>query len=410
VKDNFRHGFVWDNDQIATNLFGHPYQGSLYYTSARSGGYGYLASSLFAVAGSATWELFMENENPSINDAIATPIGGVILGEIFYRASDRFLDDRTTGGERFARELAAFLIAPARTLSRIINGDAWKTRRTSGRQFGVPRIDFEISLGVRLLELKDEILDEGFGAASKISVEYGERFETNGRKPYDYCTLDGSFNIQQGQPFLGQINALGRIWATDWIDSQKDYLSFGIYQHFNYYDSDTISDLSNRIPYKFGAPASFGAGLMHKSKRDGKWSFNSHFHLNAIILGASINDYSREERDYHLSTGFSVFSGISATYRNKVRLSLGYKGFSFFPWGYPEEYDFEKAGKSDYDFRLDKATTLVNTSTFRYDIKLTDKLYLTGLHSIYNRLSRYDYFEDVQSQSSENLLMLTCKF
>jgi hypothetical protein len=28
------------------------------------------------------------------------------------------------------------MIAPARTLSRIISGDAWKTRRTSGRQFG----------------------------------------------------------------------------------------------------------------------------------------------------------------------------------------------------------------------------------------------------------------------------------
>jgi hypothetical protein len=410
VKDNFSHGFVWDNDQLSTNLFWHPYQGSLYYISARSNGYGYLASSLFSVAGSFSWEMFLENEYPSTNDILATPIGGTILGEVFYRTSDRILNDKTTGGERFARELAVFFIAPTRSLSRIISGDAWRVRQTSGRQFGVPNINSEFSIGVRALELRDKILDKSSGLASKVSVEYGERFETDGMKPYDYSTFSGSFYIQKGQPLLGRINVLGRIVATDLMDTKKDYLNIGLYQHFNYYDSDTISKISGHVPYKLGTPASFGVGLMHKSKRYDNWHFNSYFHLNAILLGASLNDYSTEERNYHLSAGFSIFSGLFIAYKDRIGLSWGYKSFFLFPWGYPEDYDLGKIGKEESDFQADKATTIVNTSTIKLDVRLRNQLYLTSEHSFYRRFSHYDYFEDVNSWSLESQLMLSYKF
>lgn len=67
------------------------------------------------------------------NEIIATPIGGAALGEVFYRSSDLILDDRATGGERFGRELAAFILNPMRGISRVITGEAWKKRVTSGR-------------------------------------------------------------------------------------------------------------------------------------------------------------------------------------------------------------------------------------------------------------------------------------
>lgn len=68
------------------------------------------------------WELFMECEYPSANDIIATPIGGAALGEAFFRTSDMILDERASGGERFGRELAAFIISPMRGINRIITG------------------------------------------------------------------------------------------------------------------------------------------------------------------------------------------------------------------------------------------------------------------------------------------------
>ncbi|MFV0470066.1 MAG: DUF3943 domain-containing protein [Dysgonomonas sp.] len=412
IKANFSHGFVWDNDQIGTNLFLHPYHGSLYYNAARSNGYGYLASSMFAFGGSLMWEMFCENEYPSINDIIATPIGGTAFGEISYRASDMILDDRKTGAERLGREAAALLIAPTRGLTRILNGDAWKKRRTSGRQFGIPPISVEISTGVRGLELKDEILDEGVGLATGLSVEYGERYESHGLSPYDYFVVRGNLNIQKGQPMLGSVSVLGRLWSSDLIDSKKDYFNIGIYQHFDYYDSDTISDVSNKIPYKFGTPASFGVGLIHKSKRFANWDFNSFIHFNGVLIGGSLSDhYLVDKRDYNLGSGFSWHSGVSIAYKDIAALAWKHVGFRLFSWkGYPQDFNLESAMESEINYQGDKSNTTLNTSNVRFDLKLRRQLYLTSEYSIYRRSTHYAYFDDVYSWSSEGKLQLTYKF
>lgn len=55
IKENFRHGFDWDNDHLNTNMFAHPYNGSLFYNAARSNGYNFWQSELFAIGGSAMW-------------------------------------------------------------------------------------------------------------------------------------------------------------------------------------------------------------------------------------------------------------------------------------------------------------------------------------------------------------------
>ena len=135
IKENFKHGFEWDNDHLNTNMFAHPYNGSLFFNAGRSNGFNFWQSELFAIGGSAMWELFMECEYPSTNDIIATPIGGAALGEVFYRTSDMILDNRTTGGERFGREVASFVISPMRGITRIITGQAWEKSHVSGKEF-----------------------------------------------------------------------------------------------------------------------------------------------------------------------------------------------------------------------------------------------------------------------------------
>ena len=137
IKYNFKHGFEWDNDHLSTNMFAHPYNGSLFYNAGRSNGYNYWQSSIFA-RGSAIWEMFMEKEYPSTNDIIATPIGGTEIGEVLYRTSNLIIDDRSTGAERFGRELAGFIISPMRGFTGIVTGKAWQHRPTSGKRFRVP--------------------------------------------------------------------------------------------------------------------------------------------------------------------------------------------------------------------------------------------------------------------------------
>ncbi len=321
MKDNLTTGFKWDNDQMATNLFSHPYTGNLYFNAARSNGYNFWASGGFAFAGSAMWELFMENEAPSINDIIATPIGGMAIGEIFYRASDLILDDRSVGWARFGREFAALLVNPSRGMSRIISGDAWNVRSTSGRQFGLPMINLSVSTGLRVLELRDDIFDEGLGWATNISLEYGDKFDEGNSKPYDYFSFRTSLNIHTSQPVIGQLNIIGRLWGSS-VQTEKHFLGYGIYQHFDYYDSDTISDLSARIPYKIGVPASVGIGAYYKRNSHTDFAFDAFAHLNLLILTASLSDYYVVDmRNYNLGSGYGWKAGLNMAYKDKIGLS-----------------------------------------------------------------------------------------
>lgn len=125
-KYNIQQGWEWDSDRFGINFIGHPYTGSMYFNAARSQGYSYVQSIPFAIGGSLMWEYFGENTRPSYNDVINTPLNGAFLGEIFYRLSSNILDDRTTGGERVFREIAAGLVDPVRGLNRLLQGKSFR--------------------------------------------------------------------------------------------------------------------------------------------------------------------------------------------------------------------------------------------------------------------------------------------
>ena len=412
IKENFKHGFIWDNDRMGTNMFLHPYHGSLYYNAGRSNGYNYWQSGLYAFAGSFMWEMFMECEYPSTNDIIATPIGGMALGEVFYRASDLILNDRRTGAARLGLEFASFIVSPMRGLTRIINGDAWKRRPMSGKQFGVPDVSVDISMGIRALELKDDIFDKGVGFASEINIEYGDRFDAENRKPYDYFSVKANLNVQASQPVLGQLNIIGRLMGKELIDNKKHYLSLGLYQHFDYYDSDTISDISSKTPYKFCTPASFGGGLVYKNKRFKRWDIDAYGHLNGILLGGALSDYYRvDERNYNLASGYSTKVGFNFIYKkDKFSASTTYEVYHMFTWkGYPKDIDWDNFNPKTLDAQGDRSKAILHAVGLRLDVKLWKGLYLTGSFMNYSRHTDYKYFEEVFSHTSEGRLMLTYK-
>lgn len=413
IKDNLKHGFVWDNDQMGTNMFLHPYHGSLYYNAARSNGYNYWQSGLFSFAGSAMWELFMENEYPSTNDIIATPVGGMALGEMFYRVTDLILDDRRKGKGRFGRELASFVISPMRGLTRIINGDAWRVRPTSGRQFGIPEVSVDVSAGIRALELKDEIFDRGVGFATEINIEYGDRFDSYHRKPYDYFSFKVNLNLQSSQPILGELNVIGRLLGTEIMDTHQRHLSIGLYQHFDYYDSDTISTVSNTIPYKFCSPASVGVGMMFQSRNNKRWGVDAYLHVNAIILGGALSDYYQvKDRNYNLGSGFGTKSGINFVYKDdKFAVSGAHEMYRMFTWkGYPDTIDWKTVDPNTLDAQGDKSKVTLHKLGLRFDLKLKRQIYLTGVYNNFIRDTNYDQYENVFSKTSEGRLMLTYKF
>ncbi|MCC8133482.1 MAG: DUF3943 domain-containing protein [Tannerellaceae bacterium] len=413
IKENFRHGFIWDNDRMGTNMFLHPYHGSLYYNAARSNGYNYWQSGLFSLAGSTMWELFMECEYPSTNDIIATPLGGMALGEVFYRASDLILDDRTSGKEQLGRETIAFLTSPMRGLTRIINGDAWRKRPTSDRQFGLPPVSVEVSAGIRILELQDDIFDQGIGFGSEVRIEYGDKFEADRGTPYDYFSIQTNLNIQASQPVLGELSIIGRIASKELLEKEKQTLSTGLYQHFDYYDSDTISDISLKTPYKFCTPASFGGGLFYRNETFKRGYIEGAFHLNGILLGAALSDYYRvDERNYNLANGLSTkFSFNYSSFNRKIQIGIHSQTYYMFTWkDYPEQMDWENFNPKTLNAQGDRSRAQLYHTSFRMDYRLRKNLYLTGDFSSYVRRTYYKYYENVYSSTSESKLMLTYRF
>lgn len=412
IKENFKHGFKWDNDKLGTNMFAHPYNGNLFFNAARSNGYNFWKSELFAIGGSAMWELFMECEYPSTNDIIATPIGGAAIGEVCFRASDAVLDDRLTGAARFGREFAAFLISPMRGLTRILTGDAWRVRPTSGRQFGTPNFAIEFSLGARMLEFRHERYDASIGAAAEINIEYGDRFEVKSTKPYDYFTFRGCVNIVNSQPLLGQIEIKGRLLARELLEKERQHMSIGLYQHFDFYDSDTISTVSAKVPYKLGIPASLGCGVMFRDIERHHCVIDAYAHANAVILGSVLSDYyDVDERNYNLASGFSLKGGVNLVFdKRKFSLSLSNEYYRLFTWkGYRRGTNLENVDYRTLDAQGDKSVASFNVTELRADLRVWKKMYATFTFSNYLRSTHYRDYPHVLSNSFALRLMLTYK-
>lgn len=415
IGENFKHGFIWDNDKLGTNMFLHPYTGNLYFNAARSNGFNFWASSLYAVAGSAAWELFMECEYPSTNDVIATPIGGVAIGEVLYRASDLAVDDRATGWKRFGHEAGIFALSPMRSLTRILNGDAWRVRPTSGRQFGTPAIGLEAGLGMKSLEFAhDGEHDHKIGAELDLNLEYGDRFEVHSRLPYDYFNMHLQLGFMGTQPVLSELQITGRLLARELLDSrQKQDLSLGIYQHFDYYDSDTIASSGGKCPYKLGVPASIGLGAMYRNQERPGFTFDAYAHFNGVFLAGILSDYyTLDERNYNWAMGLSAKVGAGAVWGgDKFSVSLCSSIYRLYTFkGYSTGTNLRMADRRTLDAMGDHSEATFGLTQLQAQMRLAPRLYLALEAAFYYRYTHYRDYSPVHSAAYSQALQLFYKF
>lgn len=400
IKQNFRHGFEWDNDHLGTNMFLHPYNGAIFFNAGRSNGFNFWQSELFAIAGSGMWEMFMEREYPSTNDIIATPIGGAAIGEVLYRTSDLIVDDRTSGGERLGRELATFIVDPMRGITRLVTGRAWKKRNTSGRRFGIPPISIELSLGARLLTFHNGCRTTKAGGVTELYIEYGDRFEASSTTPYSYFSFLMELQMMKTQPVLGRMEIMGRLLSHEIIE-HKDYnVSVGLYQHFDFFDSDTIKIQKSRdlthpcvVPYKMGTPASIGLGTMFRVSTEPSWVLDGYFHFNTVILAGVLTDFYRDyHRNYNWGSGYSIKAGLHwAMDNNHWSVNIANQFYKLYTWrGYDENYYWNKTGDEPEDVQGDSSTAMFNHLEAQINYRLHKRLYLTGGIDFYRRVTNYD--------------------
>ena len=399
IKENFRHGFEWDNDHLSTNMFAHPYNGSIFYNAGRSNGYNFWQSELFAIGGSAMWELFMEREYPSTNDIIATPIGGAAIGEILYRTSDIMIDDRSTGTERFGRELAAFVIDPMRGFTRLVTGRSWQHRSTSGRRFGIPPVSVEISAGTRFIALYSDDTGSRFGASMKVNIEYGDRFAANNRVPYDYFSFLMDLNAMKTQPILSRIEIVGRLLSREIVDKANCMASVGMYQHFDYFDSDTIKQRDPErsliwpceVPYKLGTPASVGIGAMVRYIPDHRVTVDGYLHANVVALAGILTDFYRYyHRNYNWGSGFSFKVGIGvAALGGRLTVNMADQFYIVYTSNnYGDDIMMSPDGKP-LNVQGDMSRATFNHFEAQMKYRLQPKLYVTFGIDFYKRMTHY---------------------
>jgi hypothetical protein len=399
---------VWDTNKFSTNLIAHPYHGSLYFNAARSNGISFWAATPFTLGGSLMWEYFMETELPSINDLFATSFAGIELGEITFRLSDLFIDNRTSGKERIGRETLVLLLSPLRGINRLITGDSWKKQHTKGRSFDNVPVYFNLHAGPRFLAEQERSGDGEYSINIGFNLIYGGPFDESRNDhyaPYEWFIANASADLFSHQPLVTQVNAIGILWGKN-IRKKKDRsLTAGLFQHFDYYDSQIKNREKEKIaPYRISEAVAFGGGLLYLRETAEKrpLTIRSSTYLNAIILGGSLTDhYFNDERDYNLGSGYSVKVYTNLTYREKISYDLQTENYHIFTW---------KGDRPDGTGRIHRSSQ-GDVGNSRLIVFTTQLSYFSGKkwnlsfkNRIFTRLTHYRYYDNTGYSTGDRML------
>jgi hypothetical protein len=308
VHQNLTGRWVFDNDAYFINQVGHPYQGSFPYAAARSAGLGFWTSAAFPLAASALWEVAGETEAPSINDQVTTTVGGIVLGEVLYRASDWVRGDGRNGW----RTVAATLLSPMSTVNR---------RVLRGEPLEAPEaLRLETSIGVQA-EVSRPSGEQPVPATAAFGValthglpgDAGFTFE----RPFDH--FDARFAFSPSDDPSVTLRARGLMAGTDFAAGGRGAGLWGLWLGF-----DLESPGARRV-----STSSLGLGAT------GRWEVARGVGLegtaigSAVLLGAA-GVVAREpgsDRDYRFGPGAQALLDVAVTAGDRVRAGVNLRQY-----------------------------------------------------------------------------------
>ncbi len=285
---NISHGFFWDDNHFKTNMFAHPYHGSLYFNSARSNGLSYFESVPAAILGSFMWECCAETHLPAWNDWVMTSLGGATIGEVLYRAGSTFLDNEKAGGSRTMKEVGNFFLNPMRGLNRLTSGRSGRIYPNPADPYDrlTPHLRNFLKLGVRFTG--DRTSSESFESDTtethvffEFDMVHGDVFEATRRKPFDFFTLGLQLNFKDAET-IGRLQISGNLFTSDIAKGKKTHHVFGITQNYDYVNNSVI---------EFGG-MSYGAGFFSRFGMSETWNFNTEVNLHVYLLNAVNSEFS----------------------------------------------------------------------------------------------------------------------
>jgi hypothetical protein len=312
----------FDGDSFQVNQLQHPYQGAVYQGFARSAGLGFWESSLYTFLGSFVWEVAGETTKPSINDQVASGIGGSFLGEPLFRLSSLILED---GGYNpgFWRELGAAVISPPTGFNRLVFGDRFKGVFPSHNPATFTRLRFGASLTDHAIGVgADNNVDR-----NEVTLDYSLAYGLPGKdgytydRPFDY--FDFQFTAVSGKNGFENLMTRGLLFGKKYEAGDDCRGVWGLYGSFDYISphifrvSSTILSLgttgqwwlSRAIALQgsaFGGIGYGAAGTVHPSEeRNYHYGGAGHGLLAARLIFGDKAMFDMTAREYYIS-GFGA--------------------------------------------------------------------------------------------------------
>ncbi len=289
-----RRPWEFDVDQFVINQFGHPYQGALAFTAARSSGLNFWWASIYPFVSSLTWELFFEVDAASWNDQITTPIGGAFLGEVLHRSALLVLHE--TRAPRWLRMIGAFILEPIGQLNRMMLDDSLDAEDVESAPPVFAMLGGGINLGTAFRDPNTFEIIKSFDPQGNVQgrMTYGMPGDPSFHYRAPFSHFDVDFNASFPGPTVASFFMRGLLVGAQFGKG----MTRGLWGLFGQYDFASAS-LVRVSSVGFGVGTSFQTRL----------PYGFTFQVAALLSGlpiASAGSLGLEEgvvRDYHIGPG-----------------------------------------------------------------------------------------------------------
>jgi hypothetical protein len=326
-KRNLESGLEWDWNSFGTNWFGHPVHGSMHYNSARSLGLSYWESSPFTFLGSFSWEYFGETHPPSGNDIMTTSFGGIYLGEMTHRLSEKLLNYKSYGMGRVWRVTLATILNPIALVNRWFHG----VPQHSSNPTITEDLRAFVAFGGNFQLSSINLETKGGGPFLEFGMVYGNPYQDKKFfKPFESFEIQAWLRFVKDDyrpyPYLN-VSSHALLWGTNIAYDENNSTLVGAFQHFDYLHDEVI---------EIGS-LGYSGGLLNFKRLGKTFATYYDFHIGPSILGGSNNEIVGEftedpesKRDYILGPGFLFETSFVLDHQKAGRLTSRYKHFTFF--------------------------------------------------------------------------------
>jgi len=395
IWDNItKNKWFWeDGDRFLVNQFGHPYQGSTYFASARINGFNFYESILFVPFGSLMWELALEPE-PAFNDFTTTTLGGIALGEILHRL---FLE--VDASPSIGAKIGGFFVSPISSFNKIYNR---QDRESGGGNIYALSVRTGIEKTFAFFPGHEDEIDSWKYPSGYVNmnVVYGNPFIQQSITPYEHFEL--FFGIASNiASYQMALISDGYLFSFNPVQTNTTSTSTGLSMHFDFFNA--TNDIIDNLGYgniQFSSNA-IGWTVKHKYSLSEISYLEAKAHTAFTMWGNSMYNGDYITDDYWVSLG-----------NNRSAYGMGGNVKLFFSFFHNRAGTVEVAAHGYYIsvFAVTDNHSTGNVfflhSSLNYDFPLGNRLSIGAKGTFWGLLGLYESAENVKRGLASSCLYL----